>query len=100
MVRYFQFFEFYEKLVLPVAGEGPISYAFVSQEMMEQELEAALLKVIRASDENDLSEGWQADPSNKEKLRDLIYNLKKNGGNSNNRKPSMPKSHKGFSRGS
>ena len=45
--------------------------------MMQENLETALLKVIQASDENDMSEGWQVDISSKEKLRNLVSGLKR-----------------------
>lgn len=61
---------------IPYTGKGPISYAFASSEMMDQNLEATLLKVIRASDENEISQGWQMDLSTKQNLKNLVSELK------------------------
>lgn len=58
------------------AGKGPISYAFASAGIMQQSLESALLKIIQASDENDMSQGWQEDISGKRELRRMISDLK------------------------
>ena len=61
---------------IPYTGKGLISFAFASSEMMDQNLETTLLKVIRASDENEISQGWQMDLPTKQNLKNLVSELK------------------------
>ena len=72
------------KFAKSCTGEGPISYAFASRRMMQENLEKTLLKVIQASDENDIADGWQVDLKSKQKLKKLVSNLKRG-------KTTMPK---------
>lgn len=76
-------------------GQGPISYAFTSPEMLKQNLESTLLKVIKASDANEISD-QHLDISTKRRLKDLVSNLKRGAEGSRSRSKSKSLGNKGF----
>ena len=64
-------------LLASSAGKGIISFGFVSRQMLCKQMDMVLNEIIRASDENDISNGDQLDATSKEQLRVSLENVVK-----------------------